>query len=713
MNNDQMNFKEVLSILLLVVILSISGCGRMQMVWRKWFMNDYCKKIGDKLKLQLGWVWYLLKKPKNFTLFIIWEMAMLALFYYQLDAIIVILESYWCAIVLGGLLVIHTYIFRCINEEPKSDKEANEDTYADQLQRTYIAKQLVDIIYDHQNDIRRVGMMGDWGEGKTFLMKMVERELIKRSPDENKFRMAWINPWHQKGESEAWVEIAKGIERALGFPRVLPEVIFSVPVLKWFLMALPKLTNGLMPDLKVFLNDSENEAARIAKGLDDYLKEKNTYLVIFVDDMDRVNAEQLKKILPVIDRLPVLKRCYFIFSIAPDRMAKAFNEACASEKETKGYLDKLLDLKIDMPDVDQSLIFELCKKRISKDKYARLYHSLDELKNFLPTNPRELMQFIRHAKGREKMFLSRYGEHEQNFLGYFLLLILEISHASDFEKLKDKYNKFKKGPNSDLFIIGKGIKEYLDESQWSDQKIIGKIKEQFIDPVDAVFSSKVCLDLQWAFEDCLKLDRLSDKHHHLFVKEFEKYAKGDELKKGLPKSYDMNSWVEGYDYPVDCYENALVRYLWEILGGGHELNRNSFSSLTKDITEQAEIAEKLKWLHGAITPSEDEQIKEHFSKMLVDGSMLYEFVRWCRNYVFAAADLSKDLEDQIKAIAEYLVDATTEKGGIQDAQAVCKDRFDSVTLQQLVIKDYIENLLKNRITFLDAKSSVQDQGDPT
>lgn len=703
MNKDQMNFKEVFSILLLIVIWPFSCCVQMQEVWKKWFKNDYCKQIGDKLKQQLGWVLYLLKKPKNFTLCIIWVIAMLALFYYQLDAIIVILKSYWCAIVLGFLLFIHTYIFSCINGG------SNPDKCEDELQRTYIAKQLVDIICDHPNDIRRVGVMGDWGEGKTFLMKLVERELIERSLDENKFRMAWINPWHQKGESEAWVEIAKGIERALGFPRVLPEVIFSVPVLKWFLMALPKITNGLMPDLKLFLNDSENEAARIAKGLDGYLEEKKTYLVIFVDDMERVNAEQLKKILPVIDRLPVLKRCYFIFAIAPDRMAKAFNDG----KETKGYLDKLLDLKIDMPDVDQGLSFELCAKLIAKDKYARLYHSLDELKDVLPTNPRDLMQFIRHAKAREKMFLSRYGEQEQNFSGYFLLLILEISHASDFKKLKDEYKKFKKVRNSNLFTIRKSVKKYLDDiMDRTNQYVIMKIKDQFTDEVDHIFGGKICLDLKWAFEDCLKLDRFTDKHHHSFVEEFEKYAMGDELKNGLPKRSDMNLWVKEYDYPIVSYSQALVRYLWEITGGGHELNRNSFSSLTKDQTEQVKIAEKLKWLHGAIKPSEDEQIKEHFSKMLVDGSMLFEFVRWCRNYVFATEELSKDLEDQIKAIAEYLVNATTEKGGIKGALGVYKDPFDFEKLQQHAIKEYIEDLLKKRSDVLDAKSGAQDLDDP-
>lgn len=417
----------------------------------------------------------------------------------------------WCIALLGsGLFLLFT------SEDTLSS--AKKDDY----HRKHLVARLAEFLLKTPPNIRRIGILAEWGEGKTHVMKMLEEHL--RDSTGNKFRMAWVNPWRANSHEEAWVEIAKGVDRALGFPRLLPHSILSIPGLGSLLALLPKPFSGFTADMKTLLTSHGTAADKIATGIAKYLQRRDQWLLIFIDDMERVGADELRKIFPVVDRLVELERCYFIFAIDPKRIAKAFNEDSAHSDETKGYLDKVLDFQLSLPMASRGEILEMLQNRIDLEACPKLHAALPELKEYLPINPRLADRFLRDAGGRERMFLSRFKPDEENYEGFFLLLILEVCFPLAHQQLKVNLADF----DGITFLARKGMwgsdsaedekhKEFLEKvtnglashETTSARKLLDRLTHLAAHLL--IFDEgQPPLNFSWAFEGYRKLIRLSE-----------------------------------------------------------------------------------------------------------------------------------------------------------------------------------------------------------
>ncbi|MDJ0718072.1 MAG: P-loop NTPase fold protein [Prochloraceae cyanobacterium] len=190
-----------------------------------------------------------------------------------------------------------------------SDNPSNEDT----LGFEGMAEILHTVIRDMPEPPFTIGIFGEWGCGKTTLMKMVQARL-----NENEVKTVWFNAWKYDGKEVIWNALIQQIfytikedpdleqtERGKylkariksaasnlakyaakvgvslipgGF--VKPEVVDSV-------------AEGLRPlnandEQFEFINRFESEFDELVSA---YLGNENRYLVVFVDDLDRCLPE--------------------------------------------------------------------------------------------------------------------------------------------------------------------------------------------------------------------------------------------------------------------------------------------------------------------------------------------------------------------------------------------------------------------------------------
>ena len=416
----------------------------------------------------------------------------------------------WCIILLGSGLFL---LFTSEDKLPAAKK--------DDYHRLHLVAQLAEFLLKTPPNIRRIGILAEWGEGKTHVMKMLEEHL--RGSINNKFRMAWVNPWRANSHEEAWVEIAKGVDQALGFPRLLPHSILSIPGLGSLLALLPKPFSGFTADMKTLLTSHGSAADKIATGIAQYLQRRDQWLLIFIDDMERVGSDELRKIFPVVDRLVELERCFFIFAIDPKRIAKAFKEGSAHSDETKGYLDKILDFQLSLPMASRGEVLEMLQNRIDPEACPKLFAALPELKDYLPINPRLADRFLRDADGRERMFLSRFGSQEENYEGFFLLLILEVCFPLAHQQFKENLDDF----DGITFLARKGMWGSDSAEDKKHEEFLGKVMTGLasheMTPVKKLLDrlthlaahllifdeGQPALNFPWAFEGYRKLIRLS------------------------------------------------------------------------------------------------------------------------------------------------------------------------------------------------------------
>ncbi len=111
-----------------------------------------------------------------------------------------------------------------------SDQPADRD----QLNFGPYVRTLVDIISDPGSDTPlTVGVFGDWGRGKTSLMRMVERQLKERTQEEQQaFAVLpiWFNAWLYSREGTLWRAL---IARVLTVTRAIRTTVAIVSVFGW------------------------------------------------------------------------------------------------------------------------------------------------------------------------------------------------------------------------------------------------------------------------------------------------------------------------------------------------------------------------------------------------------------------------------------------------------------------------------------------------
>ena len=305
----------------------------------------------------------------------------------------------------------------------------------DSLHRHYFTERLAEVIAESGDSLSKIAVHGPWGSGKTVVLKLLRDALGKQS--EQRWRMAWVNPWQARTPEEAWATLAMAVDAALGNKPSFPRNWMNHPVLVWLAGLLPNA--DLTPELVEFFSGDQSSLPerraidRINGKISSRLDTRRERLLILVDDMERCDPTVLRGLLPVIDRLQEIGACQFVFAIDPTRVADAFEEKDPNAPLTKGYLDKVFDLQIPLPRARKPDIQKLILEKANTGTTPILAAALKVLAEHLPENPRLALRFFETAKAKERMFLHRFEVREVPALHFFLCWIIETEFKGFLE----------------------------------------------------------------------------------------------------------------------------------------------------------------------------------------------------------------------------------------------------------------------------------------
>ena len=266
-----------------------------------------------------------------------------------------------------------------------------------------------------------IGVFGDWGTGKTSLLKCTQKTLIKKP----QIATVWFNAWRYEREEHPIVplisKIKKDIEENQIFCNSLEE-----EELKNLSNILSSVLYGLSVKIKASffgtgadismdgkkISDKYNELGKDTfwtnsfyseayERLSELTKDQNYKIIVFIDDLDRCLPDSAIKLLESIKL--ILSQPNFIFFIGVSReILEGYlnhiykDEYNLSKFDGASYLDKIIQLPFDIP------------PHISKIKKftANLSDHFDDkdketFENLLPIisltrdyNPRSIIRFI-------------------------------------------------------------------------------------------------------------------------------------------------------------------------------------------------------------------------------------------------------------------------------------------------------------------------------
>jgi len=224
-----------------------------------------------------------------------------------------------------------------------------------------------------------IGIQGEWGSGKTSLLNLIENNLDGNNPEheanKGKFLQIWVNAWEHsllskpeetllkivnqiindmvaeldKGDSAKEQIKSKFSVLAKGALRVATSAVAGDEA--------TKVVDELIGDNSNVISELQDQLDSLAKTINENNKGKTARyekIVIYVDDLDRIDPPDAVAILELLKNIFNVKHCIFVLAIDYQVVIKGLKDKFGertdeNEWEFRAFFDKIIQLPFMMP----------------------------------------------------------------------------------------------------------------------------------------------------------------------------------------------------------------------------------------------------------------------------------------------------------------------------------------------------------------------------
>ncbi len=289
---------------------------------------------------------------------------------------------------------------------------SDQPASSDQLNFAPYAKTLADIIADPVTATPlTIGVFGSWGQGKTSLMRMVERQVTTQPAPNFSVQAVWFNAWLYSQQQSLWrALISRVLNAAHHFPTLddaarrllihLETRLYGTTAATGGQLTLPGAAlrglsgvtlpplMGLELMLRQAKRDGHDEAVRNLQqmmadveesdahtrrdqiaALDDFRREfeiisrkcivDHGRLAVFVDDLDRCLPDKAVEVLEAIKLFLDVPGVIFVLGIARDVIEQGIKVRYKDyETQLNGaeYLEKIIQIPFSLPPIDEKAV---------------------------------------------------------------------------------------------------------------------------------------------------------------------------------------------------------------------------------------------------------------------------------------------------------------------------------------------------------------------
>lgn len=318
-----------------------------------------------------------------------------------------LLSDLFDGIMIVAILSVVAFFGRFVFKEPKKDISKKEDiTDPDQpiekieqdlLNRGNFAKTISDTLNKISNKSLTIGIFGEWGSGKSSFYNMVKEH---SQTEKQEITYIEFKPWYFSTSDDLvkrfLVMLLEEVERDGGYdPNLKKElkkyvdILSSVSVRSFnSIISLKEIFSKIMP------GPEDSDISIIKSKIEKLLEVSNRKIVVYIDDVDRLDGEEIKSIFKLVRLVADFPNIIYIIALDEEIVTSAlstiYSKGDNSQEEARKYIEKFIQVPIYLPKIDRYYLQKLYNNLLNK-----AFTTTIEGKKII--NPHHDNQFIHNA----------------------------------------------------------------------------------------------------------------------------------------------------------------------------------------------------------------------------------------------------------------------------------------------------------------------------
>ncbi|EDK89724.1 KAP family P-loop NTPase fold protein [Fusobacterium polymorphum] len=294
-----------------------------------------------------------------------------------------------------------------------------------------------------------IAVQGDWGTGKTSIMTMIKNELRNLK----NLNLVWFNTWQ-------FSQFNLGDKLPLTMLNKLVNEVSSNKEsenFKYIKKAMVGVADAILGhisggaiEVSSFLDNEENLFEAIERLKESFQKLVNEKagdegrVIIFIDDLDRIEPERAVELLEVLKIFLDCEKCIFVLAIdysVVTRGVKVKYGNDFSEGKGKSFFDKIIQVPFKMPvgSYDISLYVKKCFEDIGMEvEVETLPQYINLIKYSIGNNPRSMKRLFNSFLLLSNISDSEILEDSLNRQILFALLCMQSSYELMYNYIIEK-----------------------------------------------------------------------------------------------------------------------------------------------------------------------------------------------------------------------------------------------------------------------------------
>lgn len=202
-----------------------------------------------------------------------------------------------------------------------------------------------------------IGIAGKWGSGKTTFYEAIKRKI----DNEKNFILCEFKPWQILEPERITPEFFAEFAKVLSNESEEQNKLLRDNIIKYaqLLTAVPEVS-GMANKIAAIIGKEEKSIQTLRNDIDKQLKKSKTNIAVLIDDLDRLNKDELLEIMRLVRASANFKHVLFVLTYDKDYFGQVLGK-----KKGVEYLKKIVNAEISLPSIEQYKYGELLEKSVS------------------------------------------------------------------------------------------------------------------------------------------------------------------------------------------------------------------------------------------------------------------------------------------------------------------------------------------------------------